>query len=113
MALARDHGVYSVAQALRLDDMGLRKRVGGEVASQRPADSQSVFVELGLPVGKPEECLIEFESTRGNKMRIKWPARIRIGRRYCAPGAVRNSDSDHGADARAGGHRAGRWTKRH
>jgi hypothetical protein len=55
--------------------MGLRKRVGGEVASQRPADAQSVFVELiGPPVGKPEECLIEFESTRGDKMRIHWPA---------------------------------------
>ena len=74
-ALAREHGVYAIAQALRLDYMGLRKRVGGEVASQRPADAQSVFVELiGPPVGKPEECLIEFESTRGDKMRIHWPA---------------------------------------
>jgi hypothetical protein len=36
-ALAREHGVYAVAQALRLDYIGLKKRVGGEVASQRPA----------------------------------------------------------------------------
>lgn len=76
--LAREHGVYAVAQALRLDYMGLKKRVGGEVASQRPARSEAVFVELIAPplaktLAKPEECLIEFESTRGDKMRIHWP----------------------------------------
>ena len=75
--LAREHGVHAVAQALRLDYMGLKKRVGGEVASQRPANSKPVFVELiAPPPTKPEECLIEFESTRGDKMRIHWPASI-------------------------------------
>ena len=75
-ALAREHGVYAVAQALRLDYMGLKKRVGGDVASQRPANSKSVFVELiAPPPAKCEECLIEFESTRGDKMRIHWPVR--------------------------------------
>jgi hypothetical protein len=75
-ALARQHGLYAVTQALRLDYMGLKKRLG-DVPSQRPANSRPVFVELiGPPVGKPEECLIEFESTRGDKMRIHWPARI-------------------------------------
>ena len=73
-ALAREHGVYAIAQALRLDYMGLRKRVGGEVASQRPADAQSVFVELIAPSSSAgEECLIAFESTRGGKMSIHWP----------------------------------------
>ena len=74
-ALARQHGVYAVAQALRLDYMGLKKRVGGGVASQRPANSKPVFVELiAPPPAQPEKCLIEFESTRGDKMRIHWPA---------------------------------------
>jgi len=73
--LAREHGVHAVAQALRLDYMGLKKRVGGGVASQRPANSKPVFVELiAPPSAKPEGCLIEFESTRGDKMRIHWPA---------------------------------------
>lgn len=75
-ALAREHGVYAVAQALRLDYMGLKKRVGGEVANRLPAKSKPVFVELmAPPPAKYEECLIEFESTRGGKMRIHWPVR--------------------------------------
>jgi hypothetical protein len=75
-ALAREHSVYSFAQALRLDYMGLKKRVGGDVASQRPANSKPVFVELIAPPPlKSEECLIEFESTRGDRMRIHWPVR--------------------------------------
>ena|SRR5687768_11502807 len=75
--LAREHGVHAVAQALRLDYMGLKKRVDGDVASQRPANSKPVFVELiAPPSAKQEECLIEFESSRGDKMRIHWPVRI-------------------------------------
>lgn len=74
--LAREHGVYAVAQALRLDYMGLKRRLGGEVASQRPDKSKTVFVELiAPPLAKSEECLIEFESARGGKMRIHWPVR--------------------------------------
>jgi len=76
-ALAREHGVYAVVQALRLDYMKLKMRVGGEVASQRPANSKPVFVELiAPPAAKKEECLIELESTRGDKMRIHWPVRV-------------------------------------
>ena len=74
-ALAREHGVYAVAQALRLDYMGLKKRLG-EVANRRPGKSKPVFVELiAPPPAACEECLIEFESTRGDKMRIHWPVR--------------------------------------
>jgi hypothetical protein len=74
-ALARQHGLYAVTQALRLDYMGLKKRLG-DVPSQRPANSKPVFVELIAPPPptQPEKCLIEFESTRGDKMRIHWPA---------------------------------------
>lgn len=71
--LAREHGVYAVAQALRLDYMGLKKRLG-EVTPCRPDKPKPVFVELiAPPPTKSEECLIEFESTRGDKMRIHWP----------------------------------------
>jgi len=73
--LAREHGVHAVAQALRLDYMGLKKRLG-EVAGRRPGKSKPVFVELiAPPPAKYEEWLIEFESTRGDKMRIHWPVR--------------------------------------
>ena len=74
--LARAHGVYAVAQALRLDYMGLKKRLG-EVASRRPGRSKPVFVELIAPrPAAGEECLIEFESTRGGKMSIHWSVRV-------------------------------------
>jgi len=73
--LAREHGVYAVAQALRLDYMGLKKRLG-DVASRRPGKAKPVFVELiAPPPAKYEECLIEFESIRGDKMRVHWPVR--------------------------------------
>jgi hypothetical protein len=75
--LARAHGVHAVAQALRLDYMGLKRRLGGEVARRGPNKSKPVFVELiAPPPAKCGECLIELESTSGDKMRIHWPVRV-------------------------------------
>lgn len=72
--LARQHGVYSVAQPLRLDYMGLKKRLG-ETSSHRRKASRPAFVELITPhPAMLEECVIEFESSRGAKMRIQWKA---------------------------------------
>jgi hypothetical protein len=72
--LARQHGVYSVAQPLRLDYMGLKKRLG-EPSSRRRKTPRPAFVELITPhPAALEECVIEFESSRGAKMRIQWKA---------------------------------------
>jgi hypothetical protein len=72
--LARQHGVYSVAQPLRLDYMGLKKRLG-EPTSHRRKAPRPAFVELIVPPAAAlEECVIEFESSRGAKMRIQWKA---------------------------------------
>jgi hypothetical protein len=68
--LARQYGVYPVAHPLRLDYMGLKKRLGGVPIIRRKA-TKPAFVELITP---QEECVIEFESPRGNKMRIQWKA---------------------------------------
>lgn len=69
--LAREHGVYSVAHPLRLDYMGLKKRLGG--ASPRRKARKPAFVELMAPHATMlRECLIEFESLRGSKVRIQW-----------------------------------------
>ena len=38
--LARQHGVYSVAHPLRLDYMGLKKRLGGASTRRRKAPSR-------------------------------------------------------------------------
>lgn len=72
--LAKQHGLYTVAHALRLDYVGLKKRVAGSARRRRKAAAPR-FIELiapGLP--KLEECVIEFESARGAKMRIQWKA---------------------------------------
>jgi hypothetical protein len=68
-------GVYAVAHPLRLDYMGLKKRLGGTARPRRKAAKAS-FVELVAP--RPttimDGCVIEFESARGGKMRIQWNA---------------------------------------
>ena len=46
--LARQHGVYAVAHPLRLDYMGLKKRLGG-VPSLRRKAAKPAFVELIAP----------------------------------------------------------------
>jgi hypothetical protein len=70
--LARQHGIYPVAHPLRLDYMGLKKRLGGVPIVRRKA-TKPAFVELITPPAvPPEECVIEFESSRGGKVRIQW-----------------------------------------
>jgi hypothetical protein len=72
--LARQYGIYPVAHPLRLDYLGLKKRLGGVPMLRRKATKPS-FVELVAPHATPlEECIIEFESARGGKMRIQWKA---------------------------------------
>jgi hypothetical protein len=74
VALARQHGVYAVARPLRLDYMGLKKRLGGVSALPRKA-AKPAFVELITPhPATLEDCIIEFESAGGGKMRIHWKA---------------------------------------
>ncbi len=72
--LAREHGLYSVAHALRLNYMGLKKRLGG-VSHRRRKERKPAFVELIAPqAAMLRECVIEFESLRGSKVRIQWKA---------------------------------------
>jgi hypothetical protein len=72
--LARQHGVYAVAHPLRLDYMGLKKRLRG-VRSLRRKSAKPAFVELIAPhPAALEDCVIEFESASGGKMRIHWKA---------------------------------------
>jgi hypothetical protein len=76
--LARQYGVYAVAHPLRLDYIALRTRVGGAGLPQRGVgeharpSTPASFVELISPAA--QECVIEFESVRGGKMRIQWKA---------------------------------------
>src|SRR6476646_399106 len=72
--LARQYGVYSVAHPLRLDYMGLKKRLR-ETSGRRPKTTPPAFVELIAAHGqKLEEYVVEFESSSRGKMRIQWKA---------------------------------------
>ena len=72
--LARQYSVHSVAHALRLDYMRLKRRLNG-LAESPCQSAEMAFVELVSPhVARLEECVIEFESTKGGKMRVQWKA---------------------------------------
>src|SRR6516225_12042919 len=74
--LARQHGIYAVAHPLRLDYTRLKQRLDGIPGRpRRPANP--AFVELiGSGAATLPECVIEFESSSGGKMRIQWKAAI-------------------------------------
>jgi len=77
--MAKQYGIYAAAKALRLDYVGLKKRVLGSATPRRkPAhgkSAQPAFLELiAQPGEKAEDYLVEFESSRGAKMRVQWKA---------------------------------------
>ena len=78
-ALARQYGIHAVAHPLRLDYVGLKKRLGGAFHTVRkavgPTTAKTAFVELSAtPTPLVDECVIEFESARGGKICIHWRA---------------------------------------
>jgi hypothetical protein len=72
--LARQHGLNAVAHPLRLDYMGLKRRLAAVAEIPEKKQSRSPgFVELVAPYSAAgAECVIEFESRGGGKMRIQW-----------------------------------------
>ena len=72
VGLAREHGLYAVAHPLRLDYAQLKRRLAGAprvIGKKRTAPQR--FVEL-IAAHSAAECVIEFESGSGGKMRIQW-----------------------------------------
>ena len=71
--LARQHGLYAVAHPLRLDYVRLKRRLEGV---PKPKEKKQIaspgFVELIAAQPAAAECVIEFESQGGGKMRIQW-----------------------------------------
>lgn len=67
-ALCAQHGVGTVARALRLNHTHLKRRV----KRPAPVEQTATFIEL-LPAsfsGGIGECALEVESTRGARMRV-------------------------------------------
>jgi hypothetical protein len=69
IALARQHGLYTTARALRLDYGSLKKR---RDAAGAPAVTAPTFVELPAP--RPSglgPCVIDLAAPHGRRMRIE------------------------------------------
>ena len=70
--LAREHGLHPVAHPLRLDYMGVKKRLEAVPGPQKKVAAPA-FVELiASHPATISEYVIEFESSIGSKMRIQW-----------------------------------------
>jgi hypothetical protein len=74
--LARQHGIYAVAHPLRLDYTRLKQRLGDIPKRQQKANKPSFIEFLGGGSATLPECVIEFESATGSKMRIQWKATV-------------------------------------
>ena len=74
--LARQHGIYAVAHPLRLDYARLKQRLDG-IPSRPRKPAKPAFIELiGSGATTLPECIIEFESASGGKIRIQWKAAV-------------------------------------
>jgi hypothetical protein len=74
--LARQHGIYAVAHPLRLDYTRLKQRLGG-IPKQVGKENKPAFIEwIDSGSATLPECVIEFESATGSKMRIQWRAAV-------------------------------------
>ena len=73
--LCRDHSIFEVSRALRLNYNGLKNRVPKArdtgLAVGRRSDFGFVKLDLGVPI-TPSECLVEMEAPNGAKMRMSF-----------------------------------------
>ena len=71
--LAREHGIYSVAHPLRLDYMGLKKRIGGISAIRRRSTKAATFIELPAPQATAQrELSVRVRRTFGRGMGLNF-----------------------------------------
>ena len=71
VSVAKLHGIWRVAKALRVNYEGLKRRVTAKKSPTPKEESFSPFVELDLSRSfPPKECIIELEERDGPKMTI-------------------------------------------
>lgn len=77
MNAARQQGVNRATQQLRLDAGKLKRLPVGADSQRSKTRRQPRFVELVAPAAAASpECMVEFESATGSKMRIHWKTAI-------------------------------------
>jgi hypothetical protein len=74
--LARQHGVYAVAHPLRLDYTRLKQRLSGTASRPRKGNNPAFIELIGPPPAALPECVIEFESASGSKMRVQFKGAV-------------------------------------
>lgn len=74
--LAKRHGMYQTARALRLDYAGLKKRVENHNPAKRSRTTGAPsFMEFIAPGAKPvRDCTVEVERVHGGKLRLNLKA---------------------------------------
>ena len=80
VGLCKEHSIFEVSRALRLNYNGLKNRVPkardvGLAVGQR-RDLGFVRLDLGAPIA-PSECLVEMEAPNGAKMRMTFRGVLR------------------------------------
>jgi len=111
--LARTHGVSVVSRAARLDYYSLKKRLeAGQTKSPRDGDR---FIELPMAVmTEASPCVLELEDRGGRRLRVSVHGLdvedVANSSGRCGTDV---DDPGDGADARAGGRRAGRLPARY
>jgi hypothetical protein len=76
---ARQQGVNRVAQQLHLDAGKLKRLLVGADPRSSKTRRRPRFVELIAPATTTRpECVIEFESAAGSKMRIHWKTAVAL-----------------------------------
>jgi hypothetical protein len=81
VALARVHGVSPVAQALRLDYYGLKRRVLESEPPRKPRRKAiDPFVELPLigPTPTSPRCTVELAKNTGATLTIRWEGQAAV-----------------------------------
>ena len=80
VGLCKEHSIFEVSRALRLNYNGVKNRVPkardvGLAVGQRP-DLGFVRLDLGAPIA-PSECLVEMEAANGSKRRMTFRGVLR------------------------------------
>jgi len=80
VGLCKEHSIFEVSRALRLNHNGLKNRVPkardvGLAVGQR-RNLGFVRLDLGAPI-VPSECLVEMEAANGSKMRMTFRGVLR------------------------------------
>ncbi len=70
--LAASYGVSRVAATLRLDYVGLKRRLTTAPTLPPPVPPAFVEMTLGLPSSGPG-CVLALSDARGRTLRIEWP----------------------------------------